>query len=393
VTLGANYVSARQLDSARYAYDQALARPERLSVAEQYRLKGDVAYALDHDVRAAVKWYDLYLAEIPYSRAGLSNRALYRSAMGDYSGATMDLRAAVDANPFGTDLIQPVLLNLAAMQVVLGQNAEARKTALELDGPFATYVSIMLAVSEARWAVADSISNAVLESGAQGVFRINALTARAGSLAARGSVTGADSVLAAAAADAQGSVARWYERARLQLAIASGHGVTTRRDLVPADTTVAAGMLRSLWSAAAGDTAGARAGLARLQRLSKRETAIVGHGPLLIKAWIAADGQRWREVADLLARPALVGEHDPTILDRPDSFLLRWLVATAYQNLGKPDSSAVFFNLILQPTRIPPGHLALRGLTYNFARQRLAELQKGRGVALRRHSLSGGDNG
>jgi tetratricopeptide (TPR) repeat protein len=386
ITLGANYLTARQLDSARFAYDKALALPNRISAAETYRLKGDVAYALDHDVPGAVKWYDLYLSEVPYSTSGRSNRALYRTAMGDYERAAADLEEAVAANPFGPELIQPALLNLAAVQVVLGRNKDARTTASQLSGAFADYLSIMLAMAESRWDAADSVATRVIATPeVQGVFRINALTSHASALAARGAASSADSVLAAAASASKGSTARWYERARLLLSIASGAPVPRRTDLLPNDSSVGARSLRALWAAEAGDTAGARAHLAELQALSRRDLAVVGTGPLLTEAWIAADGNRWREVIHGLGKVALIGELDPTILDRPDSFLLRWTVANAYGHLAQLDSSAVYLSLLLRPTRIPPGHYALRGLSYRFATRRLAEVDR-----LRGHSAVGG---
>jgi hypothetical protein len=116
-----------------------------------------------------------------------------------------------------------------------------------------------------------------------------------------------------------------------------------------------------------------------MQHLSKRDQAIVGNGPGLIEGWIAVHGRRWRDVVDRLGKSALTGELDPTILDRPDSFMLRWLVGNAYEHLGEPDSSIVYFKLILQPTRIPPGHMALRGLSYSFAHRRLADIATARG--------------
>ena len=56
--IGLNHVEARNLDSARSAFVEALKRPARLSTSQAYRLRGDAAYALDHDIRQAIRWYD-----------------------------------------------------------------------------------------------------------------------------------------------------------------------------------------------------------------------------------------------------------------------------------------------------------------------------------------------
>ncbi len=383
VTRGSNYLTTRQLDSARFAYSRALAYPHRLSPAETYRLRGDAAYALDHDVAGAVRWYDLYLAEVPHSRSGRSNRALYRTALGDYENALKDLEQAVAANPFGPELIQPTLLNLAAVQIVLGRNAAARETAKGLSGPFAEYLQIMLASAESRWPVADSISRRVSgRAGTRGVFLINAVTSHASALAAMGGIKSADSVLEQGAAVSRGATARWFERARLLLAIASETSVSNRTDILSADTTLAAATLRNLWRAVAGDTVSASAeAVSRRRRLSRRDLAMIGTAPILIEGWSAARANDWRGAIDRVGEAALNGEYDPTILDRPDNYMLRWLAATGYDRVGNPDSSAVYLNLILQPLNMPPGHYALRGISYGFAHRHLARIEQRRGNA------------
>ncbi|HEY1952236.1 MAG TPA: protein kinase [Gemmatimonadaceae bacterium] len=380
VLTASNYITERQLDSARYAYDKALALPDRLSRPEQYRLKGDVAYVINHDVTGAIKWYDLYLAEVPYSRSGRSNRGLYWSALGRYDKALEDFQQAVASNPFGPRLIQPTLANLAATQVVLGHYDDAEKTLADLSGPFASYVRIMLATAQSRWPASDSVAVAVLASpDAQGLFRINAITSHASALAAAGSARDADSVLRAAALDSKGAASRWYERARLTLAIASRRGVPRRHDLATGDTSVAADMLRGLWAAAAGDTTSARTVLTSRARMSLQDSALVGSAPALIEGWIDARAGKWRAVTSLLGPVASAGEQDPTILDRPDTYQQRWLVAYAYDALGMADSAAVYLDLILRPTQLPPGQFSLRGLSYPFARKRLADMKSPRG--------------
>ncbi len=375
-SLGANYATARQLDSARFAYGRALALPSRLSPAQLYRLRGDVAYVLDHDLPSAVRWYDLHLEERPHSIAGRSNRAVYLSALGRYVDAVADLRSAVDELPFGPELAQPTVLNLAAMLVATGQLAEAERVAQQLTGPSARYVEILLAMARSEWAAAERLGLLAARDTLAPLFlRIHAITSQASAGAARGAIDDADSVLRAAAAGSRGASARWYERARLLLAMASGQAVRSRDDVVAGDTTVAATMLRALWAAAAGDTIAARAGLAEMRTASGRARAELGAGPQLIEGWIAAHGRRWRAVTDTLAPIARAGEHDPTLLDRPDNFHLRWLVASAYEQLERPDSAATYLRLLLDPTRMPPGHYALRGLVHAAAERRLAALR------------------
>jgi hypothetical protein len=69
-----------------------------------------------------------------------------------------------------------------------------------------------------------------------------------------------------------------------------------------------------------------------------------------------------------------VGERDGGDLDQVSGAAVRWLTAEAYQRSGKPDSAALMYRLVLDPTGIPFSHLALRGLTYSAATRRQALL-------------------
>jgi hypothetical protein len=99
----------------------------------------------------------------------------------------------------------------------------------------------------------------------------------------------------------------------------------------------------------------------------------------LAQGWIDATSGRWRAVLDSLAPVAWYGEHDATMLDRVSSFPVRWLVAEAYARIGRVDSAAAYMELLLKPTRMAPGHLALRGLAYPFAHRLLSGWYAARG--------------
>jgi hypothetical protein len=147
-------------------------------------------------------------------------------------------------------------------------------------------------------------------------------------------------------------------------------------------------MLRALWAAAAGDSASARSAMRSVDLSSARNRAVLGDGPALVEGLIAARGARWAELVGRLGAAARTGEHDPTFLDRPDSFLTRWLVASAYERLGRLDSASAYFAMMLRPTRMPPGHYALRGIPSGFTHRRLAELadrQGDRAASIRHH--------
>jgi len=371
--IGANYLGARQLDSAQAAFLRALALPGRLTDAQQYRLQGDMAYAIRHDVPAAVRWYDLYLAEFPRTVGGRNNRALYLSGVGRYQDAVDDLRAAIAANPFGPGQVQISLFNLTAMLVALGRVPEAQNAAADLGPPLRSGADILIAVAEDRWPAVERLGAAVDSLPAAPPFvRLLGATGRASALAAQGRLEAAAQLLRARRDAASGTTARWYERAGLLLDLAGQRPVATPEWREPPDTAPPGRVTHALRAAMAGDTASARRQLARLDASSDQARAAVGLGADLAQAWIAATAGRWTEVTSRLRAAAAAGEHDATVLDRASSIEIRWLVARAYEALGQLDSARSYLGNAVASERVPAGHLVLRGLVLLHAHERLA---------------------
>jgi len=372
-SMGENYLTARQLDSAQQAFEKARSFPDRATVAQRYRLEANVAYAIHYDLEGAVRWYDRYLEETPYSIAGRSNRAVYESALGRYEDALADLDASLTIGPFGPEYYQINLVNKAAMLVVLGRDGEAIRTAADLTGPFRDFARLHVALARLTWDSAASIATGITDdSSSPAWLRMIAVTARAGALASRGQVLAAGRLLDSARTAASGSTARWYHRARLELAMSSDRSLSVGMPSAN-DTTAGGRLIRGLYEARWGDTASARTLLASLATLQGPERARIGRGPEMLSAMIAARAGAWSEVVSDLAPAALAGEHDPTFPDRPSSFGLRWLVGTAYAELGRLDSATVYFELLVTSRRVPPTHMALRGLTNAAGHARLAE--------------------
>ena len=81
-----------------------------------------------------------------------------------------------------------------------------------------------------------------------------------------------------------------------------------------------------------------------------------------------------REAVRLIAAHAEAGEHDNAALDRPGSLAMRWLLADAYDRLGKVDSAEAVFAQVARPVRVPANQIALRGLVVPFVEARLRRL-------------------
>jgi tetratricopeptide (TPR) repeat protein len=131
---------------------------------------------------------------------------------------------------------------------------------------------------------------------------------------------------------------------------------------------VAAGV----WAAMNGDLAPAEQRLVAIGRLPDVEQRRLGLGPALLEATILGARGNWSSAVRRLGASAVVGELDGADPSQPSGAAARLLVAQAYERLGRPDSAAAFYLRALDPTHLPFGHLALRGLVHPFALRRLA---------------------
>lgn len=372
-TMAWNYLNDRMLDSARWAFAEAKRHETRLSELQRYRLEADVAYTLDYDLPAAIRAYDMYLAQSPRSWAVHNNRGLYLDALGRYEDALESLDRAVASHPFGPKRAQIQLLNKTATLICLGRLAEAEAAMRDLSGPFATYIRLMLDAATDRWSEADSLAPAAASApSVPGWLRVEATAMTASSRASRGAVRSADEVFARGSTSATPDVKRWYHRARQLLAMASERPVPPLPNDLAGDTSLAGRVTAALAAAVAGDTTLGRELLARATAAPETDRRRLGNGPVLIQSLLDADGQRWRQAADRIAPAAAQGENDSVILDRVGSLSLRWLTADAFAHAGRLDSAAAYLELAIRPERMPGTEFALRGLVLPFAHRRLA---------------------
>ena len=371
--LGQNYIEARDLDSAQFAYREALRRPSRLTEVQEYRLNAEAAYAVDHDLRKTVEWYDKYLALMPRSVGGRNNRGLFLSMMGRYEDALADFEQSIENNPFGMSQGQPQLVNATDMLVSLGQIDRARAKARELTGWYAPLSAIRLLLATNHWTDAETLSVRLIATPTTAPpLRVEAITTRSAALAVRGAVRTADSLLEAAAKETTGPQRRWYEQARSLLALTTGNRDVDVGTLSESDGAPGALVARGIRFALRGDLAAARRERGKIDALPAPLRARLGHGALVIDALVDGSSGSWRSVIARLADTARAGEHDATDLDHVPSLTMRWVVADAYAHLGQLDSAASFMTLALRPERIPPGHHSLRGFAWAFGTRKLA---------------------
>ena len=385
-SMGWNYQNERMMDSARWAFSRALARRARLSDAQRYRLEADAAYAIDYDIPAAIHAYDLYLTASPRSWAGYNNRGNYLVALGRYDDALQSFERAVAVHPFGPQRAQIQVANEAATLIALRRLDDADRVARDLTGTFATYIRLMRGAAADQWSTMDSLARTTMDApSSPGFLKVPATAVAAGTLAVRGAVGASDSLLAAAMVRASPDVARWYQRARLLLAQASGRPMPPLPAALARDQSPAALVTAGLTAAMAGDSARAGAVLRALDRADSVELRTLGQGPLLIRAWLAARAGDWSRAASLVDAPARRGEHDTAILDRVGSQSLRWLAADALARSGRMPDAAAMLELAIAPERMSGNEFALRGVALTFAHARLARWYETMG---RRHDAA-----
>ena len=379
-TMGWNYLNDRMLDSARFAFRQALARRDRLGEWPRYRLEAELAYLVDYDLPAAIRAYDLFLLHSPQYWLARNNRGNYLFALGRYEDALASFDSAVSVHPFGARGAQIALANQAATLIALGRVDDAQRVAKGLSGPFADYIHLLMAVATDHWADADSLGRAVGGSpSARPWLREHATAIAASSDAHRGAVRAADSTLSRVELAAGPDAARWFHRARLLLAEAAERSAPPLPDALAKDTSAGGVLTAALTAAVRFDTSAARVALERVRRLPAGEQRRLGAGAQLADAWLLAHQGHWRQVVDTIGDKAWAGEHDSALLDRVGSLSLRWLLAEGYAHIGKLDSATAALELAIRPSHMPGNEFALRGLVLSFAHRRLAQWYESRG--------------
>jgi serine/threonine-protein kinase len=372
-SLALNYLTMRDPDSAATALAEALRRPDRLSDVEHYRLEAEAAYALRYDVPSAVHWYDLMLQLAPLSVAGHNDRGIYLYTLGRYEEALAEFQRAETLQRFGVDQAQVAIFNQSVTLLALGRDAEAAGALGKLHGAWADYTGLLLATYQGRWTLAESLATArAADPTTSSWIRTPALTMLAGARAAQGHVAAAERDLRAAMAAADGSARPWFGNSLLLLAAASGRAAGPVPPALLRDTTAGSMVSAGVWAAMNGDLASAERRLVAIGRLPDVQQRRLGLGPALLEATIFGARGNWGSVVRRLGPSALVGELDGADPDQPSGAVARLLVGEAYERLGRPDSAAAFYLRVLDPTHVPFGHLALRGLVHPFVLRRLA---------------------
>jgi serine/threonine-protein kinase len=373
-------------DSARLAFLEARRFADRLTPSDRYRVEANLIAIDSGDKTAVVETYNRLIEADPTNAWAYASRGSELRHLGRYDEAVDSFRRAVSVGPF-----EPAPLYLSGLVLTLaplGRIDEARAVNERLHGSLKRAHALIIAVSAADWAEAETLATTLLADPTLSTQRRQFAAMTIASVrASRGQVSAAEQSLHDAAvlttASRAGCCDNAPKMAQLLLRVASGRRSGDRRLWAPGDTTPLGLLARGLRSALDGDTASARRELRALHARRIAESDPIRRDGSLLEAGIAAHGAEWREVIRLVGSSAWRGEPG-----RGGGLnLRRWLAADAYERLGRSDSAAAYFELLTRATRSTYWEIYSNGLASSFAHRRLALLytQLGRLADARRH--------
>jgi serine/threonine-protein kinase len=342
-----------QPDSEVVAFEEASRHSDRLTESGKLYSSGMIAQLTGDLATADATWQQLARMN-PNDANALANHAVNLGYAGRYEEALADLERAAKMGPFAPAqwIVHDVLVN----SVLLGRLDEAREMARQLKGPNAHYWALGLAVAANDWMLADSLAvRFVTDPTVTIEVQIPARLMIAAGRAEAGALDAADQELrlaqAAGISANRADLAAQVVRTQALLAAARGGTPGALQDAIGRDTTTAGLITRGMWALAAGDRNLAQQVMRQMRARRSDELGFHGAGPALLEAWAAGESGHWDETVRILAPAARQGDELGYVSDAIGRVPMRWLVASAYDRLGRPDSAAAYFELALSPVR------------------------------------------
>ncbi len=374
--LGVNFGNLGQLDSARWAFDEALRRPQRLTTVQRLNIEAVCA----DDPLGALPIFQRILQYDPGDIAALMNGALPLMYLGRFEEALESTRRAERACPLG--VFQGLYENEVFMLSCLGRVDEARKVVRHLEGHPGARWRTYLEIAADDWSRAESLAVSVLaDPGLDEDRRTQVLLYLATAQAGRGALRTAAATFERAEEVARGAAEPLQyqdqaRRGRLMLAIVSGGAISVPADAWARDSSTATLLTRGLRDATVGDRAGAQRVLNVVRARSRRELARQGATPAVLEARIDALAEQWEDSARLLqpiaAQPLEIGLNESSYPAGMSA--VRWFLADAFEKLGHPDSAAVCLERVVSDPAAVYQETYLRGIARPFAHRRLVML-------------------
>lgn len=378
------YVSAQGLwgmDSILFAYRQALRFGSRLSPPEKLYVQGMMAYRTGRS-DSAVRLFDAALLEDPSNADVYHDRAMALRLLGRWDDAAESFQLSVQRETIRTPV--NALNSLATTLAFNGQVDSARVVARRIPpGGLRLDAELHVAIAGAEWDTVRRIARrAASDPSNSPEGRLGMLQLIASTQVARGQIDSA--WLTLKEADAIRPDPFRFARADVLIGVPSGIPPASRRAPSPADTMSYHPFFRTVWHAWRGDSVAAARAIKEFRgRIDPtREPHHVRQADFF-ERWNVSGPSGPRSVIDHVAPLAWSGNAAMF----GSNVLQRWFVADAYERLGRLDSAAMYFELLVRPKRMHFKQGEQLGFTHSFALRRLALLYErmGQPAQARRH--------
>jgi tetratricopeptide (TPR) repeat protein len=331
-----NFANMGYVDSALFAYQEALARSERLTEKGRLMVEADLA-TLSLDTNKATELYNSLASRYDTYFTGYG---IAIAGVGQPEEALKAVVASIEKAPFGANDIQ--LYNIVVLLTALGRFQEANEYLPRFQQRWVeSYLELLIASAKSEWARADSIAE-------NGQFR---LRSRKKYLASRDA--------------ARGSIRKmhdhyegmWdseflnfnYHTCFWTLLLSEITGVGEVYYCYPAckDSTMHGLFVQSLEAATRGDASAALDILDHIRQMP--DLVQKGHKPSIafIESWLEATNGNWDQIAQRLEPFAKMGP--PNQVSGFTNLQYRWLIADAYEKQGELEKAAEYFELVLDP--------------------------------------------
>jgi tetratricopeptide (TPR) repeat protein len=241
----------------------------------------------------------------------------------------------------------------------------AREASSKLTGWLRTDADTFIGIAEGNWDTVSVLARELMGADIGAREQAWAAAILASSYAARGQMKDALAMLRHSDSLDPTWPSAWNESNDVILAWATGQRPRHLLDEGSGRDTLMRIFTRASWFEWIGDSASmaieVRRGAQRAGRLPAHQIFDV------YRRWLSEWPNRWTAIVRDLAGPAWSGSVEPIW-----PTMSRWLVADAYDRLGRPDSAVAYFELLISPRRLHFAEARREGFAYSFALRRLA---------------------
>jgi serine/threonine-protein kinase len=368
--MAAHYGNLGVVDSMKMALVKGLERPERLT--DPVRLDAEAVLAiLEWELPNAVRAYRQLARRTGYPEVNFGE--LF-ALMGRHDEAVEAYRTP---RPFGRS---PYVVSLEVSSLLsLGRLEEAWEVLQQLHGDLLKAGELDYHLAAGDWDTAARLAARIgNDATASPALRVRAARTLASAQAARGRVRAAERTLRRALGETtEGQAVRELEVDLIVLALATDRPVNDTATVALGDESVVWRTHRALAAAAVGDTIIAHELLDSLRAQPRENVATLGRTSRVIRAWIAAKGDAWDEVRQVLRPVASWGwSHRPLhYLGVNYGSQVHWLLAEAYVTAGHADSAIAHLEQLISVSALTDlAELERAGFLYPFTHRGLAVL-------------------